>query len=109
MNTKPITEFNIDALKNINNFIKLFEDRHKKVEYKTDFTHDNFDDKINVLSILLDAISVVSYNGSNENDGLCGGLADIAKKFLPYNEAYFLNSLLIKKDTENQNFIDIKK
>lgn len=109
MNTKPITQFNIDALKNIDKFIELFEDRHKKVEYKTDFIHNTFDDKINELSILLDAISVISLSGTNQDDGLCAGLANIAKKFLPYDEAYFLNSLLLKSEIENQNFIDIKK
>ncbi|WP_395078121.1 hypothetical protein [Flavobacterium sp.] len=108
MNTKPITEYNIDALKNVNDFIELFEDRQKKVELKTNFVHKNFDDKTNVLSILLDAISVISYQCDEQDKGLCGGLADIAKQFLPYNEAYFLNDLLLKKADKKQDFINIQ-
>lgn len=109
MAVKPITEYNLDALKNIEDFIELFEDRQKEIEYKTNFTHNKFDDKINVLSILLDAIVVIDYNAENKNTGLCGGLADIAKQFLPYNEAYFLNSLLLKNNVNKNDFVNIKK
>ena len=113
MKPKPITAYNQKALIEVNESFKFYENQRGKTEMNVLFSYESFDEKMNDLSNLLDAISVISYQGDKQDSGLCGGLADIAKKLIPYEEAYFLNNLLlkIKPDSENEfiNLETIKK
>lgn len=108
MKTKPITDYNQKALIEVNEKLQ-FTKNDSKTEINVLLSYDSFDEKMNDLSILLDAISVISYQGDSQDSGICGGLSNMAKRLLPYEEMYFLNDLLlkIKPDSENE-FINIE-
>lgn len=92
MNTKPITEFNPNALKNVE--LKFSDWEKEPVNMQIRF--NNFYSISSDLLTLLDAIEIIGFD-SDSNAGTCAGLAQIAKKIIPFNEMSFLDDLFLKK------------
>lgn len=104
MNTQPIREFNRNAIINIEKYLEFNADLTNEPVSKT-LTFESFEQLTDTSYIILDAIETIGFISSNSKDlGVIGGLASILKKILPYNEAYFLDSLLIKKEGKKEVF-----
>lgn len=107
MNTKPIEEYSKNALIDIAKYLEFSEEYSKEPVTKpfnfTDFESIGID-----LITLLNAIEFIGYNGTQSDAGTCAGLAQIAQKLLPMNELRFLDSLLIKNESNKEVFSKIE-
>lgn len=108
MNTKPITEYNANAIIDIAKHLEFSNEYNGEPVIKqlafTDFESIGID-----LITILNAIEFIGYNGSEREAGTCAGLAQIAQKMLPMNELRFLDSLLIKSENNKEVFSEINK
>lgn len=96
MNKKPITDINLQTLRDISEHIQ-FSDWDKQPVQQT-ITHNDFNDIALNISTILQAIEFIGFQGNEKDIAICGGLAQIAQKMLPANELDFLDRLLIKKE-----------
>jgi len=103
--THPITEYNPTALKEIDEHLRF--SKYSDYPVVKTITYLNFACIMDDLTTILTAIEVIGYQGSKEDLGTCAGLAEIAKKLLPRNEMYFLDSLLIKNEDSKNTFSKI--
>lgn len=100
MKKTPIKQFNPKALIEIEKHLEFSNWETEPVQKTT--TYEDFNDIGLDLSVLLDAIVCIGFNGDSKDLSTCASLARIAKKMIPINELDFLDSLLIrKKDSEN--------
>lgn len=106
MKTQPPIEFNQKALIDIAQYFEFNTDASEPVLKKIDY--EDFESIGHDLTVLLDAIEFIGYNGNKSQSGLCSGLAIIARKILPLDELRFLDSLLIKKDNGQTTFRKIE-
>jgi hypothetical protein len=101
-----ITEYNPTVLKEISEHLEFSnwdkEPVTKKITYQ-DYESINID-----LRAILNAIECIGFNGSSHDLGTCASLAKIAVKLLPDNELNFLDELLIKTDSNHNEFVNIK-
>ncbi|QZL00106.1 hypothetical protein K5L04_10415 [Flavobacterium psychrophilum] len=105
MNTKPITEYNKNAIINIAEYLELSNTQTNTANQT--IIHKDFNDiGLNLLTIL-EAIEIIGFSGNSQDIETCAGLAQIAKKLLPINELDFLDSLLIKNKDKKQVFYKI--
>ncbi len=104
--TKHPTAIDIDALKNIARSITFSNNKAEPVQIT--ITYKQFSDKLIHLGVLLQAIESIGYDDSHIS-GICGGLAKIAQNYIPWDEMYFLDTLLIdeKRVEKPQNFKQI--
>lgn len=106
MATKPITEFNPNALKKL----KLEFSDYKTEPVNMQVRFNNFYNVATDLNVLLDAIECLGFE-TDSNANTCAGLAQIAKKIIPFNEMSFLDDLFIKKvdfKDKTDEFVTIK-
>ena len=101
--TKHPTAIDIDALKNIARNITFSDSDKEPVTIAINYSQ--FSDKLIDLGVLLQAIESVGY-GDSHLSGICGGLAKMAQNYIPWDEMYFLDTLLIeeKRVERPQNF-----
>ena len=96
MNTKPITDINLQTLRDISEHLQFSNWENKPVQQT--IMHVDFNDLALNIGIILQAIEFIGYNGNERDIGICAGLAQIAQKILPTKEMDFLDRLLLKKD-----------
>lgn len=108
MNTKPITEYNKNALVDIAKHLE-FSNEYSGEPVIKHLAYEDFESLGIDLITILNAIEFIGYNGSNREAGTCAGLAKIAQKMLPMNELRFLDSLLIKSENSKELFSKINK
>ncbi len=93
MQTKPITEVNINALKK--NPLTHRDSEVEPVKIELDFY--NYSHVINTIANIFEAIEIIGTDSSEANNlFICSTLASVGKKLLPQQEAEFLDDLLLK-------------
>ncbi len=107
MNTKPITEFNTNALTNISTYLEFSQFSHEPVT--KEITFSNYSEIGFAILAIFSAIEMIGFNGEKADLSTCAGLAEIGKKLVPLVELEFLDNLLIKEKDLNPNFKEIKK
>lgn len=106
MKTKPITEFNPTALKQISDHLEFSNFESEPVIQQITFS--SFIELSFAISSIFSAIEAIGFNGDKQDLGTCAGLAVIGRKLLPTYELEFLDSLLIKDDGNKLEFSKIK-
>lgn len=106
MKTNPITEYSKKALENIGNYIELSGWEKEPVTKQMNFY--NFSDLIGSVSVILEAIEIIGYDGQQTNIATCANLASVARKMLPNEEMEFLDRLIIKEERNKEDFQTIK-
>jgi hypothetical protein len=106
MNTKPITEYSKEALKNISNNLEFSNWENEQVVKQVTFS--SYMEINYALSSIFSAIELIGFNGVKQDLGTCAGLAIIGRKLLPDLELEFLDSLLIKETDSKSNFSKIE-
>lgn len=94
MKTKPITDVNLQTLRDISDHLQFSDYKQQPVQQT--ITHNDFNDLVLNLDTILQAIEFIGFNGNERDLSICGGLAQIAQKILPTNEMDFLDRLLLK-------------
>jgi len=92
MKKKPITEINVNALKK--NHLAFGTTKDNPIEVNVTFY--NHTDVINSINSILEAIAIIGRTENGNDLYICGSLAELGQKILPYDEAQFLDELLIK-------------
>lgn len=101
-----IKEYNPTALKEIGKHLEFSNWEAQRV-IKT-ITFSDFESVGVDLRTILSAIETIGFNSQDSDSGLCAGLASIAQKLIPDNELRFLDHLLIKEDSNKNNFTKIE-
>jgi len=103
MTTKKITEYNPQAFKE--NYIEFSDWDAEPV--KVTLTFINYTELGCKINALLYAIESIGNNTDTDNIFTCSSLAEICRKLIPTNEFELLDSLLIKRENNKNQFVKI--